>query len=201
MLLSPTLILLTAIGSGCGSPYPVNRQSSSTSTTSEPYSQSSTPVSVGASSPGVGGQAPFQVKIQGNGYDSHSVTVTTGNTLKVAFIPGKQNSEANGVFYPYSMLAVYVGVGTNLQPTQLLYNGYYGQSAQESSVIDLSGAFASKCNSGDTSCRQQVTVIVAQPNDDDSCLNTGLGCPYSHVPSGHPWNGTLIIETDDTSPI
>jgi len=158
-------------------------------------------VTLAASSTGTGGaQAPYRVAIQGNGYDSHSVTVPVGTVLKVAFIAGKQNAEASGVFYPYSMLAVYMGVGSNLQPTQLIENGYSGGTAQESTVIDLSSSFTSTCASGSASCRQQVTVIVTQPNNDDACLNSGYsGCPYAHVPTGHPWNGTLLIQTDDTT--
>lgn len=198
LLLSPAVLLLI-IGTGCGSPYATKINGGNSSITVTDAGGASTAAS---SSGTTGTQAPYRVSIQGTGYDSHSVIVSVGSTLKVAFIAGKQNAEANGVFYPYSMLAVYLGVGTNLQPTQLVQNGYGGSTAQESTVIDLSNSFASTCSSSDPTCRQKVTVVVTQPNSDDACINTSYAsCPYAHVPSGHPWNGTLLIQTDDTTAI
>jgi hypothetical protein len=198
LLLSPVVLLLL-VGTGCGSPYATKINTGSSSITVTDAAGAST----SASSTGTTGtQAPYRVAIQGSGYDSHSVVVSTGSTLKVAFIAGKQNAEASGVFYPYSVLAVYMGVGTNLQPTQLIENGYGGGTPQESTVIDLSSSFTSTCSSSDPTCRQKVTVIVTQPNNDDACINSSYAnCPYSHVPSGHPWNGTLLIQTDDTTAI
>lgn len=201
MLLAPTLILLTAVLTACGSPInslkATNESSSGGSSTSEP-------ITIGAST-GAGLQSPYSVAIKGTGYDSLSVTVPVGSVLKVAFIAGTQDAEYNGVFYPYSALAVYLGVGTNLQPTQLVHNGYGGTTAEISTVIDLSNAFTSTCQSGNTNCRTQVSVVITQPQDDDACINQTTynpsACPYSHVPTGHPWNGTLMIQTDDTTAI
>lgn len=207
VLLSPALLLLTAIGTGCGMSYaPANAAGStssySSSGTDSSASTSGVPTTSAATTSGGGGQAPYQINIQGSGYDSHSVTLSTGTTLKVRFIAGKQSQETGGQFYPYSMLGVYVGVGSNLQPTEMVYNGYGGYPAEQSSVIDLSQFVGSGCNSSNPTCRQSVTITVTQPNNDDACLNQSVYyCPYNHVPDGHPWNGTLVVQTDDTTSI
>lgn len=194
LILSPSLLLLASLVSGCGqSTLAPNKKTTSTVS----YALTDAPATILPAATGEG----YRVKVQGNGYSSHSFSVQTGKTLKVRFIPGKQNTQDDGQFYPYSMLGVYLGVGSNAQPTELVYNGYGGGSALQSSVIDLSD-FIPACASGASSCRQAVVITVSQPNNDDACINSGYqSCPYAHVPSGHSWNGTLVIQTDDTSAI
>jgi hypothetical protein len=194
LILSPTLLLLASLVSGCG---PSSMASKKKTTSTVTYTLTDAPATVLSPSAGEG----YRTKVQGNGYSSHSFSVMTGKTLKVRFIPGKQNTQDDGQFYQYSMLGVYLGVGSNAQPTELVYNGYGGGSAMQSSVIDLSD-FIPPCASGASSCRQAVVITVSQPNSDDACLNSSYqSCPYAHVPSGHSWNGTLVIQTDDTSAI
>lgn len=199
--LSPAFLLLAGFGTGCAMPVSPLTAAGSNATSYSSVSDTSgtdstVPTTVGAST---GTNSPYQFNIQGNGYDSHTVTVSAGTVLKVRFIAGKQNQETNGQFYQYSMLGVYVGVGADLQPTGMISNGYGGYQAAESAVIDLSQFVGSNCSTSNPACRQNVIITVNQPHDDDACINQGYTyCPNSQVPGGHPWNGTLVVQTDDT---
>jgi hypothetical protein len=204
---APVLILLTSLGTGCGN-YTYQKKKTAKDVTGDSISDLSDYFSTGSQSAGAsaGGMAPVKVKIRGTGYSgSYSVEVPANRVLKVAFLPGKQDAQSSdGKFYNYSMLSVYVGVGQISQPTELLANGYGGGTARQSSVIDLSDAFTRTCSPDDSSCRQKVTITINQPQSDDVCFNqanTYCGGYYGHVPEGHPWNGTLIIQNDDTSAI
>lgn len=195
LLFTPTLLALTSLMLGCGSSSMGTKKKPSSTTTT--YTLTETPATV---LPAAGAEG-YRVKVQGSGYSSHSYSVQTGKVLKVRFIPGKQNQQNDGRFYQYSMLAVYLGIGEASQPTELVYNGYGGGSALQSSVIDLSD-FIPACESGASNCRQAVVITVSKPSNDDACRNSGYQyCPYSHVPDGHSWNGTLVIQTDDTAAI
>ena len=89
------------------------------------------------------------------------------------------------------------------KPT-LLYNGYGSpqstDAGETSGILDYSSSIPQTCSQTDSTCRQQVTITINHPNSDDICINSGAYCPtgYAHVPADHPWNGTLLIETDDT---
>lgn len=139
--------------------------------------------------------------IQGTGYTSVSVTVQTNRILKVQFIPGTQDRNVAGTgFTPqYSRMGVYIKVGSQSQPTEMLGNGSSGGDAEKSRILEFSNSFTRSCNRADTTCRQDVTITVEKPNYDYFCLIGYFpGCPWSHVWETHPWNGTLLVQTDDT---
>ena len=196
-------VLLVLTGIGCGQPYAKKKSNLKGSSVVTATDYDAAVLQGGSSGASAGGQAPAKVKIQGTGYSGqYSVKVPVGRVLKVAFTPGKQASTASdGKFYPYSVLSVYIGVGNNIQPTSLLYNGYGGGNAEQSQVIDLSDAFNNTCGS-DPNCRQDVVVTVSRAQSDDGCYsvpNQICAAGYTHVPEGHPWTGTLFIQNDDTS--
>jgi hypothetical protein len=166
-------------------------------------SNSTTPVSTPTSTPSGGGSAyPFTAAVGATGYNATYITVKTGKVLKVQFAPGVQNKPVSGTgFYPqYSKLGVYITVGSSSKATALLANGY--NSAQQSSlVMDYSDQTPCTKSNGSSSCRQNVMIIIERPNNDYKCLNYGTYCPYDKVYETHPWNGTLTIQTDDTTEI
>jgi hypothetical protein len=132
------------------------------------------------------------------GSTTTSLTTTTSTTTGTAS-PIKMT--VRGVGYT-SQLGVYIQVGSLNQPTEMLTNGYNGTTAETSSVIDFSSSIPSgSCAGQATTCRQNVTITVNKPNDDYWCLTTGQFCPWSYVYASHPWNGTLTIQTDDTTAI
>ncbi len=136
------------------------------------------------------------------GYDvAYTTEVRANKILKIKFIPGQQDKKVSGSGYPpnYSMLAVYIAVGSSEQPTPLLSNGLSGSGQKEESpVMDFSSSFTNNCPTSDSACRETVTITVKKPNNDYWCLNFGMYCPYVHVWPTHPWNGDLVIQTDDT---
>ncbi|MGK5083322.1 hypothetical protein WDW37_08440 [Bdellovibrionota bacterium FG-1] len=163
----------------------------------------SSPTTTGATTTAVRntGVPPYSFPISGTGYDSHTISVSAGKILKVTFSPGTQDRNQSGTGYTwnYTVLGVFISVGSSTKPTPPLANGYTAGQAQRSDPMDFSGSIHSTCTNSDTKCRQQVTITIQKPNNDDQCFNFGVGCPYNHVPDGHPWNGTLLVETDDTN--
>jgi hypothetical protein len=151
-----------------------------------------------------GTSAPYTFTVRGVGYTSTSVTVSVNSVLRVKFAPGIQDTaiSGTGVYPQYSMMGVYLEVGSNNQPTQMLTNGYGGTTAETSSVIDFSSSIPnSGCYGQAATCRETVTVTVNKPNDNYWCLNAGQFCPWSDVYESHPWNGVLTVQTDDTTAI
>ena len=205
-----TLPLMVAALSGCGS-YPNSQQAGaeSTSPTRKNYttgnsegdstsSDGATPTSSARNT----GVAPYRYTVSGVGYDSHTFKVSAGHILKVRFTPGRQNRTQPGTSYTwqYSILGVFIEVGGNSHPTAPLKNGYPSGQPESSSVMDFSDSIGTGCVTTDTGCRKSVTITVNRPNNDDACINySGYYCPYTRVPDGHPWNGTIEIETDDTN--
>lgn len=147
------------------------------------------------------GIAPYIYHVGTIGYNSVTVQVNTRTILNVEFTPGVQNQDipGTGATANYSKLGVYISVGNNTQATPMLSNAYNGATAQTSPVLNFASGFTPTCAASDTSCEQQVTVTVGQPNNDYYCLNFGEYCPWTHVVSNQPWNGTLTIQTDDTN--
>jgi hypothetical protein len=205
ILITPAIVLLT-LGAGCGSQNLAGLKTQTgyaggggggvaTGTTTTTTDGSSTPTNTGV--------APYTFPINGTGYSSISISVSTSQILKVKFAPGRQNRTIQNTGYTpqYSALGVFIKVGGDTQATALLNNGYYA-AAESSTALDFSASFTKNCAASNTTCRQQVTITVLQPNDDDACINLGYTyCPYAHVPDGHPWNGTLTVQTDDTNSI
>ena len=146
---------------------------------------------------------PFSFRVDGTGYTSVTFEVTTRTVLKVRFAPGVQDKTVAGTgFSPqYSVLGVYIAVGSDLRPTPPLYNGLGGGTGEKSPVMDYSSAFTRTCSASDPDCREKVTITVKQPNYDYWCINYGAYCPWTHVWDTHPWNGTLTVQTDDTTGI
>ncbi len=194
------LIILAFASSGCGI-YPSQQgtgrafaKKGATDTVDgsgnemDTHSGSSTPQSHGASASGA-----QTFKVSGVGYNSTTVSVIAGRVLKIKFSPGMQElsgTTSSGTEpLPYSILGVYIKVGNAAaRPTPPLYNGYYGGTTETSPEMDFSSAI-----SGDP---KQVTITIQQPNNNAICLQRYTGCPYSHVQTGEPWNGTLTVETD-----
>lgn len=198
-----------AIASGCGNAqYSSSLKSAKSNFTGTVVDDGSEDGSTGDGSetgdtgPRRTGVPQYRFKISGVGYTSQQVTVKANRILKMRFSPGWQDRpyQNTGYTFHYSMLGVFIDVAGQTQDTSLLYNGYpKSDSAGETSrVLDFSSAFTRKCAATDADCRQTITIVVKQPNSDAACLNWGQGCSYAHVPDGHSWNGTLIVETDDT---
>jgi hypothetical protein len=204
LLISPALIFLTVMGTGCGRPPYKTTSQGGTNTDLNLTGDNPGGGDNSGGTPGTGIPAQ-RFTVQGTGYDTHYFTVKTRSVLKVKFIPGRQDRTQSGTGYTwqYSMLGVFIGVGGTTQPTAPLYNGYGGTTAESSTVMDLSSFYTKTCSSSDTACRQSVTITVTQPNNDDNCINRGVCYPqqWSHVPDNHPWNGTLVVQTDDTDAI
>ena len=144
---------------------------------------------------------PVNEQVRGTGYSQKSITVSTRRTLKVSFTPGVQDTNLSGTGYTinYAYMGVFIKVGSETKPTPLLYNGYLGGNAETTTAMDFSSSVPNGCttSSADT-CRQSVTITVKQPNTDFRCLNYGTNCSHAHVEDGHPWNGTIRVQTDDT---
>ena len=136
----------------------------------------------------------YSFTVRGVGYNSTEITVPARKILKIRFTPNAQDSTVSGTgFSPqYSALGVYIKVGTQEQATALL------DINESGSIMNFSNAFTKTCATDDADCRETVKVTVYKPNYDYWCINYGMYCPYTHVYSGHPWNGTLEIQTDDT---
>ncbi len=149
------------------------------------------------------GVPPIQFRVGTVGYNSVTLTVSTGKILKVKFTPGVQDQVVPGTGFTanYSGLGVYIGVGSNNKPTPLLYNGLFGGTAQTSAIMDFSSTIAANCPTNDATCRKDVVITVSQPNNDYWCLNYSMYCPWTHVYDTHPWNGNLFVQTDDTDSI
>ena len=138
------------------------------------------------------------------GYVSTQVQLNTGKTLRIAFTAGQQDSAVAGTnFTPqYSHLGVYLTVGATTVPTDMTSNGLTDGQVGQSRTIDFSHAMTTACSaSTDPTCRASVTITVSKPNYDYWCLNYGQYCPWTHVYDTHPWNGNLLIQTDDTDPL
>lgn len=143
--------------------------------------------------------APLSFRVGTVGYNPVTVTVSTQSTLQVQFQAEQQDQSIAGTnFEPeYSMLGVYITVGSTTTPTQVVPNGYNGTLQTPSSIIDFSSAIPSGSNGS-------VTIVIAQPNYDYDCLNFDLYCypvPWMHVLDTHPWHGTLFVQTDNTQPL
>ena len=175
-----------------GQTYTYANSSTSTSSTST----SSTSTSASTSSTGV---APASYRVGAYGYTSTSITVSTRTILKVKFTPGVQDQTmvGNGTSPQYSQLGVYIGVNGVSNPTAMLSNGLTTGTAQ-SSIMDLSSEFTPTCAATDTNCLQSIVIEISKPNYDYWCYNFGEYCPWSTVYAGHPWHGTLEVQTDLT---
>jgi hypothetical protein len=169
---------------------------------------------------GTGSGAPMiQAEVEGVGYTSTYFTLPTRSILRVKFIPGIQKSQVEGTgFTPqYSKLGVYITVNGKQSITSLLSNGL-SSSVSESRVFDFSNVISNNCGT-DEDCREDITIEVHKPNYDYWCFNFPSGfyeqsnkgntyrypseyCPHTQVydteQGKHPWNGTLVIQTDDT---
>jgi len=159
--------------------------------------------STGENSGSSTGVPPIVTRVGGVGYSSTTFTVQVNKVLKVKFTPGIQDEAApqSNYVYHYSKLGIFVSIeGRTRQATEMLSNGLFDQKPETSRIIDLSTSFSRTCG-GDEDCRQNVTITIDQPNNDFWCLNAYANCPWSHVPDGHPWHGTLTIQTDDTDAI
>jgi hypothetical protein len=195
--LAPVAITsLAFLAVGCGG-IAANQIGTSGTTLATTTSTTSTLTPTGTT--GTGTNSPYSYTINGVGYDSQTVTVSTRSVLKVTFAPGIQDAAiaGTGVYPEYSKLGVYIVVGSMTLPTPMLENGYYG-TAQTSNVIDFSGAL-SVCGTS-TTCRETVTITITKPNNDYDCLQ-GLYCPWNQVITGQPWNGVLNVQTDDTTAV
>ncbi len=148
---------------------------------------------------------PIELRVEGVGYNEVVVPeLPVGRKLKLQFIPGKQDSTvANSNFLPhYSKLGVYITVGSQTIATPMLDNGYaVGAAPVKSNILNFSMAVAENCEGQDEDCRELVDIKVSRPNYDYWCLNYLMYCPWTQVHATHPWNGTLLIETDDTEPL
>lgn len=168
--------------------------------------------SSGSGSTSQDGAPLYEFDISAVGYTSKTVKVKTKDVLRVRFMPGTQNSTVAGSgFAPqYSRLGVYLTVGSNSQQSGLLSNGL-AASQQTSNILDFSYAFTKICPSSDEDCRQEVNIKIERPNYDYWCYNYPWGytgsdgkyyypCAtgYSKVYETHPWNGKVLVETNDT---
>ncbi len=148
---------------------------------------------------------PLELRVEGVGYNDVLVpNIPAGKILKVQFIPGQQDQVvANSNFSPiYSQLGVYISVGAQSVATPLLNNGLQtGGVASKSPIVSFATAIQGNCAAGDLDCRVPVTIRISKPNYDYWCLNYLMYCPNTQMHGTHPWNGTLVIQTDDTDPI
>ena len=208
-MLSITAVLLSACGATSSNYYGLS-SGSTLSGTSGSTLAGSTPTTVTTTTgtttttTTTGTASPITMTVRGIGYNSTSVTVSANQVLKVEFAPGVQDTAVagTGVYPQYSQLGVYIQVGSFNQPTEMLTNGYNGTTPETSSVIDFSSYIPSgSCAGKATNCRQNVTITINKPNDDYWCLTSGQFCPWSYVYASHPWNGTLTVQTDDTTAI
>jgi hypothetical protein len=195
-LMTPALAFLAA---GCGGIAATNQVNSSGTTLATTTSTSTSTLTATGTSTGTG--SPYTFTVNGIGYTSETITVSTNHTLELTFAPGVQNAAiaGTGVYPEYSKMGVYVEVNGTTQQTAMLENGYYG-TAQTSAVLDFSSAVPTLCGSG-TTCRQNVTITITKPNNDYYCLNQGIYCPWNQVVQGQPWNGVVTVQTDDTTAI
>jgi hypothetical protein len=204
ILLSMAAAMFSACGATSANYYSVGSGSTLSSSGSTLANSTTTSLTTTTTSTTTGTASPIKMTIRGVGYTSTSVTVSANQVLKVEFAPGEQDTAVagTGVYPEYSQLGVYIQVGSLNQPTEMLTNGYNGTTAKTSSVIDFSSSIPSGSCAGQAStCRQNITITVNKPNDDYWCLTTGQFCPWSYVYASHPWNGTLTIQTDDTTAI
>jgi hypothetical protein len=206
--LSIAALLLSACGATSSNFYGTSSGetlgTSSTSGSTLATTTTGTTVSTTTTTTTTGTASPITMTVRGIGYTSTSVTVSANQVLKVEFAPGVQDTAVagTGVYPQYSQLGVYIQVGSLNQPTEMLTNGYNGTTAETSSVIDFSSYIPSgSCAGKAATCRENVTITVNKPNDDYWCLTSGQFCPWSYVYASHPWNGTLTIQTDDTTAI
>ncbi len=152
------------------------------------------------------GVPPLEFLVSGVGYTTYSLTVKANKTIKIKFSPGVQTEKIQNTGYSpqYSIMGIYISVGNETKPTEMLKNGLNGPNggdAEVSSVLDFSNAFTKTCSKTEATCRQDVKITISKPNNDYVCLNSGWYCPWTRVQEGHPWNGTLTVQTDDTDPI
>lgn len=155
------------------------------------------------SSAATSGIPPANYRVGAYGYTSTTLTVYTRSILKVRFTPGVQDQTmmGNGFSPQYSHLGVYIGVNGASSPTEMLDNGAQGASAQRSHIFDLASSFNPTCKASDTNCLQPITIEITKPNYDYWCLNYGQYCSWTNVYQGHPWHGTLEVQTDLTDAI
>lgn len=202
------IIAAAALSTGCGSQSYLNKPQSKSKLISS--GSNSTPVVLASPTPSGSadllGVPPYSFRVGAVGYTSTRISVRTNSVLKLRFTPGIQdekvrdsNGNLTGFSPRYSHLGVYVEVEGNAQPTRMLSNGLV--SAAESDDFDLSTSFTRACTSAEPNCRQDVEIVIKQPNYDYWCLNYGMYCSWTHVESTHPWHGTVLVQTDDTDPI
>jgi hypothetical protein len=146
------------------------------------------------------GYEPETYDVEGIGYDGIiRFTVLAHSRLRVRFRAEMNDRQVAGTgFTPvYSRLGVYLKVWENEAESTMLSNGMYTEQ-RWSPVVDFSDSFPRVCPEGDPLCRQPVEIRIEMPNSDQQTLGTGY---WTHVQAGHPWRGSLQIETDDTNSI
>ena len=152
---------------------------------------------------------PLLFEITGVGYDGSaaemSVVVRTKDVLKVRFQPGinSERVEDSGFVPQYSKLFVHISLGDGYdaeKATPLRPNGVF-EAAQASPKLDFSAYIDSNAGPADADGYRDVVINVRKANNNYWCYNYGMYCTHTHVHHTHPWNGTLIVETDDTQEI
>jgi hypothetical protein len=210
--MTPTirLFLMTAlipVFTGCGLQNESARglettTSSSTTTTgassSFPIPSTSTTTSTSTTSTGT---PPLTFKVSAVGYTSTSISVSTGQVLRLKFTPGVATVAETGTstIPEYSQLGVTISVGSVSQITSMLSNGYNNTTTESSGILDFSAAASGTCASAGTTCRSTVAITVSMPDTDYWCLNYAEMCPYNNISGNQSWNGTLTIQTSDTT--
>lgn len=198
-------VLLAIVSTGCGS------KKYSSELADDVFVPSSASGSGGGSGSGNNntGIPPMQTLVYLTGYDDEqTIVVPTRNILRVKFRPEQATEFVGGTGYTpvYSQLAVKIGVENYEEFTPLLYNGL-GSTQQTSAAIDFSSVFTPTCPVGSTTCVEQVTIRIKQPNYDYWCYNFPYhtNCTstpgYSTVYSTHTVVGTIFIQTDFTGSI
>lgn len=144
------------------------------------------------------GAPPISTRVGAIGYRSTSIDVRVNKILKIKFTPGINDEQIEGTGYSpqYSKLAVFIKVGDESVATPLLNNGLQ-EDQQSSAVIDFSDKIEGQCGD-DPICRETITITIEKPNNDYWCLNWETHCSHTHVHDTHPWNGTIMVQTDDT---
>ena len=204
------MLAIAAVMSGCGTP--ADRDGDLGGGVFSPP-----PITAGGTNPApFNGNTlpPLQYSVEGVGYTQVvQFTANVRNVLRIRYTPGQVTTPVGGTGFlaSYSQFGAYIkleasgtaGNGTTEldMPTPLMHNGLV-QPAQSSGVMDFSSGL--DFGSTDSDSRHQVTITIHMPNYDYWCFILGYcNPPYTHVYEtstgvGHPWIGTLEIETDDT---
>jgi hypothetical protein len=155
--------------------------------------------------------------IKGLGYEEEiTISVETRSRLRVRFVPGQQDAFVGNTNFspPYSLLSIALQVGNDEEVTAPLSNGLY-EPEEMSDIFDFSQSFRKRCETDEINCQERVRITIKRPQYNYWCIeypngfydpksfqyrNVCYGNPYgmTRVYESHPWNGTLLIETDYT---